>query len=568
MNAWLLLLSPRIMSFANRIRRGEDGSGLRLLIMGLVALGFWIAIFYGFFKVLAYFQAAEGFGDILARKLMGMLWLTFMAVLLFSNVITALSTFYLSKDLELVHAAPVSIETIFWARLTDTLIDSSWMVLFFGIPIFLAYGIVFDAGFLYYVKLVAAAAPVLAICTAASVIFTMILVNVFPAQRTKDILFLLGIMGVIILYLLFRFMKPERLVNPNEFATMVGYFASLNTPSSPYLPSHWASEVLWPSLVRETYSEAGFYLIMLISTAAAMATAASWLANAIYGQGYSKAQEGARQQAVAGFDPVHSLAQLFALPFASNSRALVVKDIKTFFRDNTQWSQLLLLVAMIVIYLYNFMVLDLRKSPVPTFHLQNILSFLNIALAAFVVASLGVRFVFPAVSMEGFSWWIIRSSPMSLNRFLWTKYSMYLWPLLIVAEILIVLSNYLLDVTPMMMIISTITVFFLTLGIVGLGVGLGAVYPRFEAENIAAVATGFGGIIYMIACAIYVALVVMMEAWPVYILFRSQLYGFNIHMWQKVLIGLCFAGVMVVNAAAVFAPMHLGKKRLMARESG
>ncbi|MFH1091564.1 MAG: hypothetical protein V1742_08335, partial [Pseudomonadota bacterium] len=76
MKIYLLLLSPRILSFLNRIKKGDQRSGLKILLMGLVALAFWIGIFVAFSKVLAYFQAAEGFGDILARKLMGMVWLT------------------------------------------------------------------------------------------------------------------------------------------------------------------------------------------------------------------------------------------------------------------------------------------------------------------------------------------------------------------------------------------------------------------------------------------------------------------------------------------------------------
>ena len=251
MNHFRLLLTPRIRSLQNRLKGGEEGSLTRLLILGLVAGGFWAGVFYGFLKVLAYFHAAEDFGAILAQKLMGMVWLTFFAVLLFSNVITALSTFFLSKDLETIHAAPVSQETLFWARLTDTLVDSSWMVFFFGLPVFLAYGVVFDAGLLYYLTLAATSAPFLVLATSLGVIFTLVLVNVFPARRAKDILFLLSIMLVIILYLLFRFMRPERLVNPDAFSSALNYFASLNTPSSYYLPSQWASEVLWPLLHPE-----------------------------------------------------------------------------------------------------------------------------------------------------------------------------------------------------------------------------------------------------------------------------------------------------------------------------
>jgi len=566
MKTYLLLLSPRLFSFRNRIQKGEEGSGLRLALMILIALGFWVGILFGFYKVLAYFQAAEGFGEILARKLMGMVWLTFFAILLFSNVITALSTFFLSKDLETIHSSPVSLETVFWARLTDTLIDSSWMVLFFGVPVFFAYGIVFKAGLLYYLYLIAVVPPFLILATALGAAFTMLLVNIFPAQRTKDILFLLSILAVIVLYLLFRFMRPERLVNPEAFSSTVSYFTALSTPTSPYLPSHWATEVLWPSLAADTYSEAGFYLLLLISTAAAFSVLASWIAGSVYAYGFSKSQEAARR-ALTRFNPIEILAWLAGRPLAPPSRVLIAKDVRTFFRDNTQWSQLLLLLALIVVYLYNFSVLDLKKSPIPTFYLQNIISFLNIGLASFVAASLAVRFVFPAVSQEGFAYWIIRSSPVTLKRFLWTKFWIYTPPLIIVAEILIVLSNYLLNVTSFMMVISTVTIFCIVLGLIGLAVGLGAVYPRFEAENLAQVATGFGGMIFMILGAIYVAVIVTLEAWPVYAIFMAQLRGLAWPVWKIFVIGFCFLGVIGVNLAALFVPMHLGLNRLAAREA-
>ena len=566
MKYYLLLLSPRILSFLNRLKKGDEGSGLKLVVLALVAAGFWVAVFLGFYKVLDYFQAAEGFGHILARKLMGMVWLTFFAILIFSNVITALSTYFLSKDLPGIHASSVPRETIFWARLTDTLVDSSWMVLFFGFPVFLAYGIVFKAGLLYYLSLAAVSAPILVLATAVAVIFTMLLVNIFPAHRTRDILFLLGIMMAIVLYLLFRFMRPERLVNPDAFSSAVSYFASLSTPNSPYLPSQWVTEILWPRLKAGTYSEALFYLALLWSTAAAFAVMASWAAHVVYAYAFSKSQEGARR-VVGSFNPVEFLILVAGKPLAPASRVIIAKDIKTFFRDNTQWSQLLLLLALVIIYLYNFSVLDLKRSPISTFYLQNTISFLNIGLASFVIASLGVRFVFPAVSQEGFAYWIIRSSPLDLKRFLWTKFWIYAPPLVVVAELLIILSNYLLNVTTFMMVISTVTIFFLVLGIVSLGVGLGAVYPRFEAENMAAVATGFGGMIFMIISAIYVALVIILEAWPVYVIFMAQVRGVALSHWKIFGLAICLLGVVSAHVAAVLIPMSMGRQRLLAREA-
>ena len=159
--------------------------------------------------------------------------------------------------------------------------------------------------------------------------------------------------------------------------------------------------------------------------------------------------------------------------FPSPARAFAVKEIKTFFRDQTQWSQIFLVAALIVIYLYNFSVLPLEKSSIKIEYLQNLISFLNMGLAAFVLTAVAARFVFPAVSMEGDAFWIVKSSPVSIRTFLWIKFFVYFIPLLLLSEVLIVVTNLLLHVTPFMMVISVLTTFFMVPGIISMGLGLG-----------------------------------------------------------------------------------------------
>ena len=118
------------------------------------------------------------------------------------------------------------------------------------------------------------------------------------------------------------------------------------------------------------------------------------------------------------------------------ARAFAVKEIKTFFRDKSQWSQIFLVVGLIAIYLYNFSVFPLEKGMLKMEYLQNLLSFLNMALAAFVLTAVSARFVFPAVSIEGDAFWIVKSSPVTLRGFLWIKFLVYFLPLLFLSELL------------------------------------------------------------------------------------------------------------------------------------
>ena len=75
-----------------------------------------------------------------------------------------------------------------------------------------------------------------------------------------------------------------------------------------------------------------------------------------------------------------------------------------------------------VVYVYNFSVLPLRGSPLVTFYFKNVIAFLNLALAAFVLASVAARFVFPSFSMEGRALWLIKGAPVPARRIWWAKF--------------------------------------------------------------------------------------------------------------------------------------------------
>ncbi|UCG81087.1 MAG: hypothetical protein JSV60_02035, partial [Desulfobacterales bacterium] len=173
-----------------------------------------------------------------------------------------------------------------------------------------------------------------------------------------------------------------------------------------------------------------------------------------------------------------------------------------------------------------------------------------------------VRFVFPAVSIEGQTFWVIRSAPVSLKAFLWVKFWTYLVPLIVLSEILVVLTNKLLSVTPFMMGLSAITIFFLVFGITAMGVGLGAAYPNFHLENMAQVATGFGGMLFMFLCVGFIGSVIVLEAGPVYTIFMARLRGEAIPLVHWVWISVSFALAAAINVLAVFWPMRIGAESL------
>jgi len=72
----LLLLTPRYHALKNRLTRLAPGDGLKTAVL-----------------------------DLLALRLMSMVLLMFFSILVFSNIVTSLSTFYLSGKLDILHSA-------------------------------------------------------------------------------------------------------------------------------------------------------------------------------------------------------------------------------------------------------------------------------------------------------------------------------------------------------------------------------------------------------------------------------------------------------------------------------
>jgi len=557
----ITLLKPRFWSFRNRrISGGTKGRKLRFLLFGTMGLGFWAGTFSIFYRVLNYFQRMEAFGDILAYKLLSMVLIIFFSLLIFSAILTSLSKLYLAKDLSLVHSMPVPREKIFLSRWIESTIDSSWMVFIYSLPIFLSYGIVYKTGAFYYATVGLNIIPFCLIASSISALIVMMVAVLLPAGRIRSVFVFLGLFLFLLLILSFRLMRPEKFVNPQSLVSLIIYLKNLETSHSPLLPPTWFFDSLRASL-SGSIGSAFFHASLSWSFSITMIFVTAWISRAIYFKGLSKAQTAPKRFfSSLGFKRVEY--GIFLNFLSGPSRAFVSKEIKTFFRDQTQWSQVFLIVALIVIYLYNFSVLPLEKGPIKMEYLQNLISFLNMGLAAFVLAAVSVRFVFPAVSLEGDAFWIVKSSPLSIRRFLWIKFLVYLFPLLLLAELLIILTNILLHVTPFMMVIAIVTIFLIVPGIVSMGLGLGAIYPDFRSENPMQSVTSFGGLIYMTLSIGFIGLVIILEAGPVYNIFMTGIRGTQLGVLQWIWLVGSFAVVLALCVAAVLIPIRLGEKRI------
>jgi ABC-2 type transport system permease protein len=558
MQDFTYLLLPAYWASRNRVRQTGRADFARAWLFGGVGVLVFAALFWGAFWITTQLDSYEELGEFLLRIGLSWLFLTFLSFLTFSGIVTALSTFFLSEDLRLLVATPIAVRRLFYARFAKTVLQSSWMIVVFLLPVLLGVGIARCAPCMFYVTALLIVAPFCVIPVAVGTATTLLLVNVFPARRAHDILMLMGLVFAGSLVLLLRFIQPERLLRVDSLPDVTGFFATLQSPITPMLPSFWAGETLFASLVG---SRDLLHAGALWTTACAFTVMLSAASERWFFAGFSKSQEArkARFTRLRMLDPLVGV-----LPMSVVRRTLLVKDVKVFLRDVTQWSQLLLLLALVMMYLFNFRVLDLDRIPYMAGVVKNFYAFLNLGLAGFVMATVAARFVFPAVSTEGAAFWIIRTAPIPLRDFLWSKFWSGLMPVLVLSLLLTIVANEFLGVAPFLKLVTGVAIVFMSFALVGLATGLGARYPRFAADNATQVAGSPGGIAFMIAAVSYILAMIGLVGWPssIYLWRMSRLPARPLRPEDMALIVVCLAAAVALSVAVFRYGMRTGVKAL------
>ncbi len=497
-----------------------------------------MALYLVTLKVVGYFHRQSELGIILSLKIFQMAWITLFAMLIFSCMVSAVSALFLSRDNEILYAAPVAPAELYAMRYWTVTFYTAWMMVIFTLPVFAAYGAVFKAAWPYYPMLLLAVVATALIATGIGLLLTIILVNLFPARQTKDIVMYLSVCFGLLLVLVFRLLRPEELANPDKYGQFLDYLNSIATPTGPYLPAAWAANALSLYLLER---EVDWLLLGLLTlTPVAIYILGEWAMTRYFFSGYTKAQE-----SFGGYRRF-----LSRKPYRLRPAAwwLYKKEARTFYRDSSEWSQLFMVGALVVIYLYNFKVLPLDRSFMKQEYLANLFAFLNIGLTGFVLTSLSARFVYPSVGAEGESFYLLRCSPLTMRTYVRHKYLFYLLPFTGLSLLLVVISCRLLRVAGPVWWLSLGVSTIIALTVVAMALGFGARYANFKAENKAAALGGVGAILYLFTSLAFQVAVLASGAWPVYHLARSWLQGGSATISELAWVLLWLVGVAGVGA--------------------
>lgn len=547
----ILLAGYRFRQFINLFRFGQRKDrfwGVAVLLLGLT----FIKLDHLFFLrlITAIQDKLEFLAPFMLQQLIHTLFLSFFGLLALSSMSAAISGFYMSREIPFLVTSPVSPTAFIMQRFLLVFFQSSWMILIFGAPPFFAYARRLGLGWDFIAGWIPSFFLLVMIPVVLGSTLGMLLMKLLPASRVNQAVSFISLAVAAMVVMLFRMSRPERLFMDVPTEEVMDFVRTMTVPESPFMPTSWATRAV-VSLSTEGAGDIYWSNILMLLIASLFTAVLFYIVFRLFYHGsLATVDEGRLEKRRTGVTAVERLMGRYHPITAS----YLTKDILLFVRDPSRWTQMFLLGALVVLYLYNA-----YSFPMGGMFYRNLVAFMNLAISGFVLSALCVRFVFPSVSLEGQSLWITLSSPVSMRRFFLAKYLFAALPLCIISLILTVTTNLIMGVRGGMMLLSSLASLIMALALTGLSLGMGAMFPRFDFENEAQVPASPGGVASMILSLCYIGFMIVLLAAPVYRLFAYRM-GLSALTHGDALFGIIGAGILSIMAGSI--PIGMGLRKV------
>ncbi len=496
-----ILLRPRLTAFRNRWRTEKKKSSVAF--RDLLVLFSSFVVMYGIYRVSLYaLQKLESVSQLVYFSPVipfSILLLLLFCMLLVSNSLTALGALFLSKDLDLILSAPVSRFRFFVGKMASVLFVSSWMPLLFIIPFLLAYGQWYEAGVLFYGFAPIVLIPYFLIPAAIAFLFSLLFTALIPPSKTRFIGVLVIACFVAFIALAAKFVG-DGIQARSDVTAVLEIMNTVSLPDTLWLPSRWVA-IAFRDAIEGRYLSAWTPVGLLFVVAIGFLSLAYLVFGFFYELAYSRSCD-THQQVVLHAKRVWHFFLRWVPWLSAPRRAILLKEYRVFFRDMPQLVQLLLLAGVYLVYLYNLRIFRLVEdvSAEQQAAWQSFIYVINVSMGAFVTTAASTRLVYPSLSLEGKAYWMIQTSPLSLQRVMMIKFWSWFVPIGLLSSVVFLSGGLAIKLSAFELFITFCTGWLLSTGIVGLGMGLGARFAFFDWEHSAQLAASFGSFVFMLSC--------------------------------------------------------------------
>jgi len=456
-----------------KLRRRSKVEFFTLILFFLGAAGGLFLFFYQSFR---FFRNYEPFGPILIDETLYLFNFALFVMLLISSGVSAFMALFRSDEVSFLLTLPVSWFEIYFIKLTESLWFSSWSILFIAIPFMTAYGINKDVRLVFFpVLCLIFYSLFVTLAAMLGALISTIITWILPDQRRRRLALIFVVLAV--LYI-FASAEPELIKEQGSIAGILsGYLPHITFAKNPFLPSSWVTHgiLALTNFGVESYAgwrEGFFYFTILASNVLFFLIPSYSVASKLYPQSYLKAQDHGRVQQPRHIRVRTRIFEKFLDRLRWPSRpamAFLEKDLKTFVREPSEWTQLIIFFGLLLLYFANLKNLE--------FHIlkdfwKHLVFVLNTVGTYIVLSSFSMRFVFPMLSLEGSRSWIIGLAPIRFSSLLMEKFFLGTFISGILTLPLVFLSGWMLNIPLSRILFTTGLGFFVCVALTGLSVGL------------------------------------------------------------------------------------------------
>jgi ABC-2 type transport system permease protein len=543
------LLKLKYRQLRNALVRGEKKKFVLFLLLGLF---FMLVLGFFFNKIFGYLVEVEEFPRFfkvfLAEKLLMMIYMTLFSMLLLSALLTSLDVFFISRDLHFLFSTPMPVRSAFGWKMLETTAYSSAMVVFFSLPVLFFYCRYFAPAPGQVLQVILAFLLFIACGVLAGILLGLVIPAFFSVRRLQPVLSVFSIILISTIIIFLRLLRPERFLEPSEIDNVLRYMGSLDMKFFNYFPFAWLARAM--SLAADGKSASYWRAIALfVLLATALLALVFWLRKKLYLQLFDKLNRGGKGTYKSRWRPAN---------LKNDYRPLLRKEGKTFLRTPAQWSQLLIVGALVAVF-----VINMKMIPLPHPSVKNFVSYLNLVMAVFIVSGLNSRFTFTSIPAEGPGQVHIFGSPFAKVKFYRFKLLFHLLPQLLIGFALYALGDLSLHFDGFTRLIALVflapAIGFLTLLSLVLGIETNETNPLSPEHVI----VSKQGISYMLWSMIYLVGGMLLLARPVGIFYWHR---FTREPVPYVEIAAWFCGFLLVNAFLTWRYYRRGQRLWLARE--
>jgi ABC-2 type transport system permease protein len=517
---------------------------------------------YRFFHdfIFKYVAGLEEIGFLLIDRLVSTGFLAFFILLVLSSFIAAIAVMFRSDETEYLLSTPVSDLDLFTSRFVDIVVYSSWAVMAMAIPLLFAYARIRGFGFLEYV--LAGFFVLLPFILIAAALGTILaLVAVFLSWRIGPRKLIPAGIAVFagFVYAFVFLSRPSELQIPfhEDFRSLNLFINNFHLNSHPFTPNYWLVQSL-QSLANHRIGDFFLYASALISTAGFVCALLYALGWKVFLTAWLISSEESAIKGVSGASRRRG-AFTFA-PAGKQAGALLMKDTLLFLRNPSQWAQFLLIFLLMIVYFIN---LRFVPTDIEVEHWRTIIALLNFGFIGFILATMAVRFIYPSISMEGNSFWVIGSAPLPVKALFREKFWSSFITFFLISEPIAVFAGLMLHLDGFYLAVTIGGILVMSMALSCLAVGFGAAFPSFTEADPSRIASSPGGILTIVVSLAYVGIMTMLVAIP--------LYRYTVHLvsgggFPIASVAVCFALALMLNFGLILFSFRLGASFLARRE--